>query len=47
MSKSMNHRHLLSLSLDSEDKKSPEKMLTKLTDKINLIEKQELMNLES
>ncbi|CDW91345.1 histidine acid phosphatase family protein [Stylonychia lemnae] len=46
MSKSMNHRNLLSLSLDSEDKKSPEKMLTKLTDKINLIEKQELLNLE-
>lgn len=37
----------MSLSLDAEDKKSPEKMLIKLTDKINEIEKKELQNLES
>ena len=37
---------LLTLSLDAEDRKIPEKMLMKLTDKINAIEKQELTNLE-
>jgi hypothetical protein len=34
------------LSLDEDDRKSPEKMLSKLTEKINEIEKQELSNLE-
>ena len=32
--------------MDQEDKKSPEKMLIKLTDKINELEKQELTHLE-
>lgn len=36
----------LTLTIDTADKKSPEKMLLKLSDKINEMECNELLNLE-
>ena len=42
----LKEQHMLNFSLDSEDKKSPEKMLIKLTDKINEIEVNKLQGME-
>lgn len=45
-SKQINERHILSLTLDQSDKKTPEFMLKRLTDKINELETNEILNLE-